>query len=210
MGAPVGVDVGAVTQQELGDVEVMGEAGPGKGDVENVLSRWLPPAQVGQLGSVVVGIVPVGIAERRLARRVEPAFDGGAIAQPCCMREILGYRPALTEQRHQVGVAVLDGVLHRRRSGWCRNANERRAAPPEFRDVRLTIHPRRALDDRGLCGHPDLVEQPGFGIEPLAEVRDIIAVDRCRHLVHDERLPRCQRGNLLTRLPQIPAADRPW
>ena len=62
MGVPTGVDIRAVLEEEVGNVELTVDDGKGERSVEHLLCRWRIPLKVGPRARVVVGIVIAEIA----------------------------------------------------------------------------------------------------------------------------------------------------
>jgi hypothetical protein len=190
MGAPVGVDVGAVLEEEVRHVEVTVDDGKGERRIENLLRCGRVPLEVSARAGVVVRIVVVEIAQGGGARLVEPALHPRQVAHACRMRQIVGQRPDAGEYWNEVcprvGECELDGL---RLGRWL--TPQERGIEVEKGDYEVP-----AVVQRGRCDEPSLkldagfTKQPRLTLQPADERRQIAIVLRAPDLPHDKRLPR--------------------
>ena len=98
MGAPPGVDIRAVREEEVRHVEVTVDDGPGERGIQNTLLALRAPLACIFLDPVLRhvwtgGVVILDIAQRRRAGLVEPALHPREVAHAGRMRQIVRHRP---------------------------------------------------------------------------------------------------------------------
>src|SRR5262249_35607924 len=117
--APVGVDVGAVLQEERCYFKVSIQNGPGERDVQNLLRGHWSPTQVGALKiRIAARMVARERSQDWLAGCVEPPRHGGGVAGARRMRQGVGQRPDASQQRKEARISVVERVDEGRRPRW--------------------------------------------------------------------------------------------
>src|SRR5438552_635837 len=90
MGAPVRVDIGAMPEKKVGDLEVVVEDRPGERGVEDLLHTGLAPLQIPAREGTVSWKMIRWVAQCRLAGRVEPAPHAWEVSSPGRVSQIVG------------------------------------------------------------------------------------------------------------------------
>ena len=175
---PIGVDVCAVLEQEISDVEVTVDDGPGERGVENLLHTDVAPLRFPRVHARRGLVIRYG-AERRLALRVEPPLHAFEVAHACRMRQIVRYRPDAGEQWKKVcgpvRERVFDGLRRAVAAGAAGLPDRDRAARRRISRDRAK---RRYADEPGLKIDPGVAEQPRLALQAADERRQIAVVDR--------------------------------
>ena len=188
--APVRVDIGAVLEKKVGDLEVVVDDGPGERGVENLLRRGRIPVEVPRALRIVAtendsrgrpaqacrpcrtSVLPVRgprcrprVADRRAAARCAAAREGDG----CC------------------AYVNANSMACDRGGGWCRSTAGSRSRRAIMKASRSCSAARSIKPTWNFT--PCVTEQPWVAPQPADKRRQVAIVQRAHDLFHDKSLP---------------------